>query len=212
MKLQQCPHGILGKSKCKLCMTKYQKKYKIKNNKKLKKTRKEYDKEYIKRPEVIVRRKKSMEKYLKKPTTKKRMKKYRKKYIQRPYVKKRMVINTRNWRNRNSKRIWAQSRINGHKRDNYEIKITKEELIDFIKNINTCAICGIEINFIQGIGNNEHNYSNRASLDDINNSHIISINNIQIVCHRCNSTKHNRSMKEFLSYCKMIVDKFQVTE
>ena len=42
-------------------------------------------------------------------------------------------------------------------------------------------------------------------LSEFSNCRHMTLNNIQIVCHSCNSTKRNRTMVEFIEYCKLIV-------
>ena len=49
------------------------------------------------------------------------------------------------------------------------------------------------------------------TLDRINNDPFILRDNIQIICHRCNTTKNNRTLVAFVEYCKKIVAKYQDT-
>jgi hypothetical protein len=46
------------------------------------------------------------------------------------------------------------------------------------------------------------------SVDRLSNSDILTVNNIQIICRRCNTTKLDRTMEEFVDYCKMVAKKF----
>jgi len=102
-------------------------------------------------------------------------------------------------------RVWATNTLSGHRRRGYIINITINELINYALSIQKCEICNKELDwFIQdGTGNAT---LDTPSLDRINNELEININNIQIVCKECNSHKQGKTMKEFILYCKHVID------
>ena len=80
-----------------------------------------------------------------------------------------------------------------------------DELINLLESSNMiCHLCEKEMFF-----GNRKNLSSSPSLDRINNGKIISIDTIQIICHECNSIKRNKTMKEFINYCKKIAEKYK---
>jgi hypothetical protein len=50
--------------------------------------------------------------------------------------------------------------------------------------------------------------SNSPSLDRLDNEDVIRKDNILILCYKCDATKRDRTMEEFLSYCGAVVSKF----
>jgi len=47
-----------------------------------------------------------------------------------------------------------------------------------------------------------------ATLDRINNENHMSIDNVQILCHSCNTAKGTKPMEEYIDHCKFIANKF----
>jgi 5-methylcytosine-specific restriction endonuclease McrA len=110
--------------------------------------------------------------------------------------------------NENNKyKLFASSTFNDHKRyKQFIVNITKYEIEQLALNTNKCIYCDIELNYNRG--KKYKTMLNSPSLDRTNNEKEININNIQIICHRCNTIKHDMTHKEFVIYCKTIVDKF----
>lgn len=124
------------------------------------------------------------------------------------YYKLNRIISLRNRKlNRinNPIREIAQAVIDSHKRKGYIVIITKEELINKINEINKCAICNKTLSKVYGRGKI---FDDSLSIDRINNEKELRNDNIQVVCHNCNVTKQNRTMEEFVNYCKVIYLKF----
>lgn len=103
----------------------------------------------------------------------------------------------------NLKRLWANSSISGHRRKGYEINITTDELEAMAKNTTSCKYCGQHLNYNRGDKNGKPQ-SSSPTLDSINNIKSLSIDNVQIICMRCNVTKSDRTHAEFVEYCKTI--------
>jgi len=133
------------------------------------------------------------------------MKKYNKEY--REKNREKVILSQKKYYEKNKEKIcnnskknylkrdpysnWA-STLRTHRRRGYLINITREELIKCAKDAKICPICGISMICENGT---EHNW-NSISLDRINNDKEININNIQIICKKCNSTKLNRTLEE----------------
>jgi len=101
---------------------------------------------------------------------------------------------------------WAKASHRFHRLENYEIKFTKEELCELAQRSPNCAICGMSLKWevLRGLA------VNSPTLDRIDNGTILTLENVQIVCRRCNTTKQNRTMAEFVDYCRKVVEKFGV--
>jgi hypothetical protein len=90
---------------------------------------------------------------------------------------------------------WINASLLNHKYRGYTILTTSDEIIKkYGDDILICAICGDPMVFGEG---GQHAIS--PVLDVINNSRIITINNIQPAHHHCNIIKSDRSMEELLS-------------
>jgi hypothetical protein len=102
-----------------------------------------------------------------------------------------------------SRRKWASSTICNHRRKKYSVNINLDELTELADTTETCSLCGCKLNWSLG-SKDRRSKDNSPSLDRIDNSNIINNNNIQIICHQCNTTKGKRTMEEFINYCKKI--------
>lgn len=49
---------------------------------------------------------------------------------------------------------------------------------------------------------------NSPTLDRLDNESVIRKDNVATLCYRCNATKRERTLKEFLEYCNAVVTKF----
>ena len=100
-------------------------------------------------------------------------------------------------------RQWATSSIRHHEKRGFDMNVTITELSEHAKTITHCPMCGIELKWYYG------NLSpNSPTVDRVDSNNTLDMNNIQIICHRCNMAKRDRTMKEFVEYCKMVVEKF----
>ncbi len=101
---------------------------------------------------------------------------------------------------------WTQATLSRHRIYGCVTLISSQELEVIAKNTNVCYICGIKLNWEQG--KNNTTYPDSPTLDRTDNENIISIENVRIVCHSCNSTKRNRTFREFVEYCGMVHRRF----
>jgi hypothetical protein len=102
----------------------------------------------------------------------------------------------------NKGRAWVRSTLKDHRRRGYETVITNDELY-FLYQIamkNYCPYCGLP--FEHGEGRSGP-HSPTVDVIDPHNK-VLSVFNVRIICHLCNTTKSNRTHSEFIDYCKMI--------
>lgn len=116
-----------------------------------------------------------------------------------------LLLKRKENRNNNPIRERAQTIIDSHKRKGLKVIITKDELISLLEKTNVCSICGASLIKTYGHGKIK---PNSLSLDRINNEIELRIDNVQVVCYKCNTTKGTRTMNAFIDYCKNVYMKF----
>jgi len=87
-----------------------------------------------------------------------------------------------------------------HKTKGMNVLITNDEIESLYKNTTHCPICGVKLS--------NKSRGNTPSLDRINNENELRIDNVWIICGKCNTTKQDRTLEEFYEYCKMVVEKW----
>lgn len=85
---------------------------------------------------------------------------------------------------KNPIKVWAMQTIARHRKE-YEIKIRPEELVELASKTKYCIYCGTQLIWQRGNGRR----ASDPSLDRKDNGKIISINEVQIICCRCNAKK-----------------------
>jgi hypothetical protein len=101
---------------------------------------------------------------------------------------------------------WVSGTINSHRKREYIIEVIQEELEAYASIVTNCELCGCELNWNKRRKGKYGPRMNSPTLDRINNEDTISMSNIMIVCLRCNMTKSDRSLKDFVLYCKKIIE------
>jgi hypothetical protein len=109
-------------------------------------------------------------------------------------------------RQRNRLRYWAIASISGHRKLGHLIQITTDELQELASHATNCPMCGVEFDW--GPKTKSGARPNSPSVDRVGNEKVLDAHNIQIICRKCNYTKSDRSMAEFVDYCKRIVERF----
>ena len=126
----------------------------------------------------------------------------------RNYCKECNVERVRNWERLNPKKAWASDTLKKHRARGHNIIITTKELYSKIKHITNCEICGDELDWRLRCGKGTlDQYS--PTLDRINNEKDIKLDNIFILCHRCNMSKGVMPFNTFIEYCSKIAEKYQ---
>jgi hypothetical protein len=95
---------------------------------------------------------------------------------------------------------WAKRTINAHIQKGFVVILSPHILEMLVRVLPFCALCGGKLKF-----NAEKNDPLLPSLDRSDNSHILTINNIQVLHSKCNSMKSDNTMKELVEWCKLIL-------
>lgn len=105
-------------------------------------------------------------------------------------------------------RTWARKTLHGHKKRGNEIQVTIDQVYKLALNTTTCRYCDRILDFSQDGSKNHSPQPNSPSLDRITNENVLRMDNIQIICHKCNEIKNSMAHDKFIEYCNMIVNKF----
>ncbi len=107
------------------------------------------------------------------------------------------------WHKDNPIRYWAEHALNGKRRDErFTVNMTTDELVEKALKTPCCPLCGKKINYeYKGTGKMQHD---SPSIDRIDNENIVTPENTWIICVKCNSAKSDRTLQEFIDYCKKI--------
>jgi hypothetical protein len=121
--------------------------------------------------------------------------------------RERIIKEKREWQIRNPVLNWALSTISSHKKNGCKVEISSKELTAIALNVSRCIYCDRTLDYRAGKG---RSFESSPSLDRRNNEFVIRPDNIDIICHKCNRTKLNRTQSEFLKYCQSVLKKFSV--
>jgi hypothetical protein len=97
---------------------------------------------------------------------------------------------------------WASNVASSH-----NIHRLRSGILELVRSTKNCPICGCELTYD---GNRARN---SASLDRIHNGatgHHSKIEDFWIICLKCNATKGDRTMEQFVEYCEMVSSKFKM--
>lgn len=108
------------------------------------------------------------------------------------------------WKIKNPIRSWALRTINGHKKKNYIINITVDQLCEIAIKTNNCPICSVDLDWRPFKGTN-HSIYNSPTLDRINNEKILNLSNVWIICNQCNMGKGARTLREYIDHCHNVI-------
>jgi 5-methylcytosine-specific restriction endonuclease McrA len=108
------------------------------------------------------------------------------------------------YRIKNPHRVWSTMSLHSHRYRGYLVNITTEELENLSKETTHCPYCGIELSWV---GNKKLKF-NSPTLDRINNEKELRLDNVEIICYKCNTTKGDRTKEHFLDFCRLIVKRF----
>lgn len=97
---------------------------------------------------------------------------------------------------------WSRATTHSHFRKGHSVNFTPEQLCEFVKDKNTCDFCECDLLWANKTGKPQQN---SPSLENINLNVNINLDNIAIICRRCNTTKSNRTLKEYIEYINKIL-------
>ena len=100
-------------------------------------------------------------------------------------------------------RVWCQHTLYSHRGRGFTTSINSRTLESLAKTITHCPCCGNKL--IWSKGDKSHVSPFSPTLDRINNEKMMNKNNIEIICHRCNTAKGAGTKQELLKYCKQVV-------
>lgn len=109
--------------------------------------------------------------------------------------------------NTHTYRHWARNTKWYHESRDIPVYMSIDELEQAAKSHLTCMICGKPLDYGRKVKGKVNDDS--PTLDRLNNEGYIDNNNCIILCLKCNASKRDRTMKEFIEYCLMVVRKFR---
>jgi hypothetical protein len=111
------------------------------------------------------------------------------------------------WHSKNPLRSWANQTIKNHRKKGFDVQFTNLELVEVAKSSAHCHYCEIELRWDRNVPGQKPAH-NVPTLERINNEQHLDLDNIAIICLRCNTTKGPRTMSEFVTYCQRIAARF----
>lgn len=125
------------------------------------------------------------------------------------YNQKYMAMNKdrlQKYRDEHKSRAWARAAISNHK--NWGYKISPDLTIDYVEKLlldtgYICPICKVTMT------HNKTGLPNSPSLDDINNTHYLSPDNVRVICLACNTMKGPRTYEQWLDDMKIRVENLE---
>jgi len=121
--------------------------------------------------------------------------------------KEKILKRNRSYQLKHPRETWTTGTLHSHAKK-YKIYISREELLSFVYDTDSCEICDCKLDWIRGKGKKGRLMRNSPTLDRMDNKNFLAPHNVQIVCAACNTLKHTKTMAEFIDYCKMIAEKF----
>lgn len=111
------------------------------------------------------------------------------------------------WATLDHKWKWAKASIWSHKKDKHDVRFNANDLHEKAKDVTRCPICNTELDWTVGGNKKGKSSNNSPSLDRTDNAGVLTLDNVQIICRQCNTTKGARTMEEFIKYCKLVAER-----
>ena len=106
---------------------------------------------------------------------------------------------------KNPEKTWARKAIQHKKELGFSVLFTTQELTALALLHQPCRYCGKKLDYSPFKG---RVINVTPSLDRINNNTgILTLNDIQIICYKCNLKKSDQTHSEFLEYCKNVIQR-----
>lgn len=102
---------------------------------------------------------------------------------------------------------WSYRTKCNHAGKGFTLLMTLEDIMNLAQKSTHCEICG---DMFDWFATREKGSicTNSPTLDRVNNETTLTLQNVQIICSRCNLTKSDRTMTEFIDYCRLVVKRF----
>jgi uncharacterized protein with PIN domain len=101
--------------------------------------------------------------------------------------------------------VWASTTIRSHKNKGITVLFTVKESEAIAKHTTHCEMCGGDLDF--SYGNKGHPINTSPSVDRIYNERVMTLQNIKIVCHRCNTIKGSMQLGEMYSHLEKMLER-----
>lgn len=101
--------------------------------------------------------------------------------------------------------FWAQATISAHRRRGFDVRITVDELVEMARAATRCRLCGVDLDWRYG-HKQRRMVPASPSWDRTENGTVLTAENTQVLCVRCNTTKGPRSMKELREWCRAVLE------
>ncbi len=112
---------------------------------------------------------------------------------------------------------WARRCLYSHRERGHIVLISIEELINLAKQTKYCNICGTKLSYFTDVDDHINRYIKHATLDRILNTTTYTINEVGILCNRCNSIKGDLNINElkniingYVKYIKKVDPSFKL--
>lgn len=99
---------------------------------------------------------------------------------------------------------WARRTLTSHRHLGQKVFINKEDLVDLAKKTKNCSLCNCELLW-KAFDEPYGPLAGKPSLDRKNNEDFLTLDNVIIICRKCNTTKMDRKLQEFYEYCDNIL-------
>jgi hypothetical protein len=107
------------------------------------------------------------------------------------------------YRKKNPYRFWAHSTRKNHMIRGVTVNLSVNQIEDIGRKSEYCSLCGEKLDWTPGKGRMR---PNSPTLDRVNNEPFMDLNNIMVVCWRCNTMKRDIPLSLFIEICKRIGD------
>ena len=108
----------------------------------------------------------------------------------------------RAWQAATPHRQWAIGTVRSHRQKGFDVRISIPELTARAEGTSSCPICLGPLVF--GPKATGRCGPTSPSLDRKDNEQVMTMENTQIICMPCNTTKGPRTMAEFVAYCAAV--------
>lgn len=105
----------------------------------------------------------------------------------------------------NRYRHWARRTKAGHRVRGFKVNLLQSDLEQLAMGTLSCPLCGCQLDWSVGKGRPA---DNSPTLDRKENQNILNLDNIWIICYRCNWAKGKMPLPEFIGYCELIYKRY----
>jgi len=106
----------------------------------------------------------------------------------------------------NSIKAWVVRSFCGHKKRGFVVDISVNDLIERAENTNECPRCGVKFDWKNG--RHLKNWQ-MPCIACLTHNQTLTLENIEIICKKCNTQQNNDSLEEFFSYCRQFINLYK---